>query len=61
MQSYGGFLQQSDVLDRFAELIRNYDTWRWAELGEAGDLCAKAKLKPELSFTENYEIQPTNL
>lgn len=27
-----------------------------AELGEAGDIGAKAKLKPELSFTENYEI-----
>ena len=36
---YGGFLQQSDVLDRFAELVRNYDTWRWAELGEDGLIC----------------------
>lgn len=36
---YGGFLQQSDVLDRFVELVRNYDTWRWAELGEAGVIC----------------------
>lgn len=36
---YGGFLQQSEALDRFVELVRNYDTWRWTELGEAGVIC----------------------
>lgn len=34
-----GYLQGSDVLDAFAELVRNYDTWRWAELGEEGIIC----------------------
>lgn len=34
-----GYLQGSDVLDTFAELVRNYDTWRWAELGEEGIIC----------------------
>ena len=32
-------LNKSDVLDRFVALIRDYDTWRWAELGEAGLIC----------------------
>lgn len=26
-------------LDRFVEIVRDYDTWRWAELGEEGILC----------------------
>lgn len=36
---YGGYLQQSETLDRFVELVRNYDTWRWIELGEEGVIC----------------------
>lgn len=34
-----GYLYESDVLGRFAELVRNYDTWRWSELGEDGAIC----------------------
>ena len=34
-----GFLNEYDVLDRFSELVRNYDTWRWATLGDDGIIC----------------------
>lgn len=34
-----GYLKESDTLQRFAELVRDYDTWRWAELGEDGTIC----------------------
>ena len=34
-----GYLYESDVLSRFAELVRNYDTWRWSELSEDGVIC----------------------
>lgn len=33
------FLRRSDALDRFAEIVRDYDTWRWPELGEDGIIC----------------------
>ena len=29
-------LQKTDILDQFVELVRDYDTWRWATLGEKG-------------------------
>lgn len=31
-----GYLNKSKVLDKFVEIVRDYDTWRWAELGEKG-------------------------
>lgn len=31
-----GKLNKSDVLDEFVELVRNYDTWVWPDLGEYG-------------------------
>lgn len=31
-----GYLIKDDTLDRFVELVRNYDTWRWSTLGEEG-------------------------
>ena len=34
-----GFLNEADVLDRFVELVRNYDTWRWSTLGDEGIIC----------------------
>lgn len=34
-----GKLLRSDVLDRFVEVVRNYDTWRWAEIGDSGLIC----------------------
>ena len=34
-----GYLSKCDVLDRFVEVVRDYDTWRWAELGEEGIIC----------------------
>lgn len=36
-----GYLNKSKVLDRFVEIIRDYDTWRWAELGEDGVISKK--------------------
>ena len=36
-----GYIEKSKVLDRFVEIIRNYDTWRWAELGEKGIISKK--------------------
>lgn len=34
-------LQKNEVLDRFVETIRNYDTWLWTTLGEDGVICKK--------------------
>ena len=36
-----GYINKSKVLDRFVEIIRDYDTWRWAELGEDGLISKK--------------------
>lgn len=36
-----GYLNEADVLDRFSELVRNYDTWRWSTLGDDGIICKK--------------------
>lgn len=36
-----GYLSSSNVLNRFAELVRNYDTWRWSTLGEQGIDCKR--------------------
>lgn len=33
------YLVKSHTLDRFVELVRNYDTWRWATLGDKGVIC----------------------
>ena len=32
-------LENNEALRRFSELVRDYDTWRWAELGEEGIIC----------------------
>ena len=32
-------LDNNKALERFAELVRDYDTWRWSELGEEGVIC----------------------
>ena len=34
-----GYLNKCDILDRFVEVVRDYDTWRWASLGEEGVIC----------------------
>lgn len=34
-----GYLNRTYTLDRFVELIRNYDTWRWSTLGDKGIIC----------------------
>lgn len=31
-----GKLQRTLFLDKFVEVVRNYDTWRWAAMGDAG-------------------------
>lgn len=33
------YLEDIGVLNRFVELITNYDTWRWSTLGEDGLIC----------------------
>ena len=33
------YLEDRDVLNRFVELVTNYDTWRWSTLGEDGFIC----------------------
>ncbi len=38
---YNKCLKKHKRLDRFVEIVRNYDTWRWSELGEEGILCKK--------------------
>lgn len=32
-------LENNESLDKFAELVRDYDTWRWSILGEDGFIC----------------------
>ena len=32
-------LENNKSLSRFAELVRDYDTWRWSELGKDGVIC----------------------
>lgn len=32
-------LENNKILDRFIELVRDYDTWRWIELGDEEVLC----------------------
>lgn len=32
-------LENNKLLNRFAELVRDYDTWRWTELGNEGIIC----------------------
>lgn len=33
------YLEDIGVLNRFVELVTNYDTWRWSTLGEDGLIC----------------------
>ena len=33
------YLSKNCALDRFVELVRNYDTWRWSTLGDKGMIC----------------------
>lgn len=34
-----GYIKKSDILDKFIEIVRDYDTWRWSTLGENGVIC----------------------
>lgn len=34
-----GYLIKNQSVQKFAELVRDYDTWRWSTLGEAGFIC----------------------
>lgn len=36
-----GYLSKDDTLDKFVELVRNYDTWRWSTLGDEGIICKR--------------------
>lgn len=33
------YLIKDNALDRFVELVRNYDTWRWSTIGDKGIIC----------------------
>ena len=33
------YLNKSDVLDKFVNTVRNYDTWLWTKLGDDGIIC----------------------
>ena len=34
-----GYLIEDEFIKKFAELVRNYDTWRWSTLGDDGLIC----------------------
>lgn len=34
-----GYLKNDDTLLTFVHVVRDYDTWRWAELGDSGLIC----------------------
>lgn len=34
-----GYLSGNKTLDRFVEVVRDYDTWRWSTLGNKGVIC----------------------
>lgn len=36
---YNKYLKKHKRLDRFVKIVRDYDTWRWSELGDEGILC----------------------
>lgn len=33
------YVKDTRTLERFAELVRDYDTWRWTDLGDDGVIC----------------------
>lgn len=37
--NHNNVLENNQVIKNFAELVRNYDTWRWTKLGEEGKIC----------------------
>ena len=34
-----GYLAEDKFIQKFAELVRDYDTWRWSTLGDKGVIC----------------------
>lgn len=49
-----GYLNKSKVLDEFVEIIRDYDTWRWVELGEDGVISKKVNDLLYIYGRENF-------
>lgn len=49
-----GYLNKSKVLDKFVEIIRDYDTWRWVELGEDGVISKKVNDLLYIYGRENF-------
>lgn len=49
-----GYLNKSKVLDKFVEIIRDYDTWRWAKLGEDGVISKKVNDLLYIYGRENF-------
>ena len=38
---YFNFLEENKTIRKFVDIVRDYDTWRWAELGDKGTVCKK--------------------
>lgn len=49
-----GYLNKSKVLDKFVEIIRDYDTWRWVKLGEDGVISKKVNDLLYIYGRENF-------
>ena len=49
-----GYLNKSKVLDKFVEIIRDYDTWRWAKLGADGVISKKVNDLLYIYGRENF-------
>lgn len=47
-------LENNKTLDRFVELVRDYDTWRWTEFGDEGILCKQVNDLLYLYGRENF-------
>lgn len=48
------YLSKNCALDRFVELVRNYDTWRWSTLGDKGMICKQVNDLFYLYGRENF-------
>ena len=48
------YLNKSKVLDKFVEIIRDYDTWRWPELGADGVISKKVNDLLYIYGRENF-------
>lgn len=52
-----GYLKDRQEIRRFTGLVRDYDTWRWVELGEEGKICKQINDLFHLYGKEEFIIQ----